>query len=170
VENGSGHGVGSGVRHDNAVIDSAAHNKRHATGSCGVLRFQAVHHVGCGIAMDKAELWKAATRNRTLMRALNVRRGDLRYNQVNAIEKPQSLSPWGIYADSVDPLSGMVIATSINIWTHVNDLFSRGLVDTLRYISGELKTEDVTDVKTGADVAASRVWRSTSRAPSAART
>jgi len=28
-----------------------------------------------GIAMDKAELWKAATRNRTLMRALNVRRG-----------------------------------------------------------------------------------------------
>ena len=28
-----------------------------------------------GIAMDRAELWKAATRNRTLMRALNVRRG-----------------------------------------------------------------------------------------------
>jgi benzoyl-CoA reductase subunit BamB len=28
-----------------------------------------------GIAMDRAELWQAATRNRTLMRALNVRRG-----------------------------------------------------------------------------------------------
>src|SRR5205823_996119 len=31
--------------------------------------------------------------------------------------------------------------------THVNDLFSRGLVDTLRYINGELKTEDITDGK-----------------------
>ena len=50
-------------------------------------------------------------------------------------------------SDSNDPLTGEHIAASINVWTHVNDLFSRGLVDTLRYIGGELKTEDVTDGK-----------------------
>ena len=50
-------------------------------------------------------------------------------------------------SDSNDPLTGEHIAASINVWTHVNDLFSRGLVDTLRYIDGELKTEDVTDGK-----------------------
>ena len=77
--------------------------------------------------------------------ALNVRIGDLRYNQVNAITAPQTPSPWGIMVDSEDPLTGEKLASSINIWTHVNDLFAQGVVDMARYIKGELKTEEITD-------------------------
>lgn len=80
-------------------------------------------------------------------RALTVRIGDLRYNQVNAIITPQTPSPWGIMVDSEDPLTGQKVASSINVWTYVNDLFAQGLVDTSRYIAGELKTEDITDGK-----------------------
>ena len=47
----------------------------------------------------------------------------------------------------LDEATGEHIAASINVWTHVNDLFSRGLIDTLRYIGGELNTEDITDGK-----------------------
>ncbi len=74
-----------------------------------------------------------------------VRRGDLRYHQVNAIRAPQTPSPWGIMVDSNDPLTGEVVAASINTWTHVNDLWSQGIVDTARYIKGELTTADVTE-------------------------
>ncbi len=77
--------------------------------------------------------------------ARTVRRGDLRYHQVNAIRTPQTPSPWGIMVDSNDPLTGEVIAASINTWTHVNDLWSQGVVDTARYIKGELTTSDVTE-------------------------
>jgi len=75
------------------------------------------------------------------------RLGDLRFHLVSAIATPETDSPWGIMSDSNDPLTGEHIAASINIWTHVNDLFSRGIVDTLRYINNELKTEDITDGK-----------------------
>ncbi|MBI5500351.1 MAG: hypothetical protein HY907_08915 [Deltaproteobacteria bacterium] len=81
----------------------------------------------------------------TCRAALNVRRGDMRYNQVNGIWDPQSYSPWGIYADSVDPLTGEVIATSINVWTHVNDLASQDAIDKIRFLAGELDAEDVTE-------------------------
>ena len=77
--------------------------------------------------------------------ALNVRIGDLRYNQVNSIVSPQTPSPWGIMVDSEDPLTGEKIASSINVWTHVNDLFSQGVVDMSRYIKGEIKTDEITD-------------------------
>lgn len=75
------------------------------------------------------------------------RLGDLRHHLVTSVATPETNSPWGIMSDSNDPVTGEHIAASINIWTHVNDLFSRGLVDTLRYIGGELKTEDVTEGK-----------------------
>jgi hypothetical protein len=75
------------------------------------------------------------------------RLGDLRHHLVTNVATPETASPWGIMSDSNDPLTGEHVAASINVWTHVNDLFSRGLVDTLRYIGGELKTEDVTDGK-----------------------
>jgi hypothetical protein len=78
-------------------------------------------------------------------RALSVRMGDLRYNQVNSMIAPQTPSPWGIYTDSEDPLTGEKIAASINVWTHVNDLFSQGIVDTARYIAGELETREITE-------------------------
>jgi hypothetical protein len=81
----------------------------------------------------------------TCKAALHVRRGDLRYHQVNVITEPQTPSPWGIYTDSEDPLTGEKIAASINVWSHVNDLFSQKLVDMMRYVAGELKTDDLTE-------------------------
>ncbi|WP_240475323.1 hypothetical protein [Vulgatibacter incomptus] len=77
--------------------------------------------------------------------ARTVRRGDLRYHQVNVITAPQTPSPWGIMVDSHDPLTGEKVAASINIWSHVTDLASQGLVDLARYAAGELTTEDVTE-------------------------
>lgn len=75
------------------------------------------------------------------------RLGDLRHHLVTNVATPETNSPWGIMSDSNDPTTGEHVAASINVWTHVNDLFSRGMIDTLRYIAGELKTEDVTDGK-----------------------
>lgn len=79
--------------------------------------------------------------------ALTVRMGDLRYNQVNAMIAPQTPSPWGIYTDAEDPITGEKVSSSINVWTHVNDLFSQGLVDTSRYIKGEIPESAITDGK-----------------------
>ena len=75
------------------------------------------------------------------------RLGDLRYHLVTNVATPETNSPWGIMSDSNDPTTGEHVAASINVWTHVNDLFARGLVDTLRYIGGELQTADITDGK-----------------------
>jgi hypothetical protein len=77
--------------------------------------------------------------------ALNVRRGDIRFHQVNTIASPQTPSPWGIMTDSNDPLTGETIAASINVWSHVTDLWSQGIVDTSRYIKGELSTSEITE-------------------------
>lgn len=78
-------------------------------------------------------------------RGLVVRQGDLRYHQINVIPIPQTPSPWGIYTDAHDPLTGETISASVNVWSFVNDLFSQGVVDKLRYINGELSTADVTE-------------------------
>jgi hypothetical protein len=80
-------------------------------------------------------------------RGLLVRQGDLRFHQIVVIPTPETPSPWGIYTDSHDPLTGETIAASINVWSHVNDLFSQGVVDKVRYIEGELSTEDITEGK-----------------------
>ena len=77
--------------------------------------------------------------------ALRVRRGDLRYNIINVISEPQSAAPWGIYMDSEDPLTGMKVATSVNVWSHVTDLWAQKVIDQIRYIKGELDTADVTE-------------------------
>ena len=74
-----------------------------------------------------------------------VRMGDLRYHQVNVIQIPQTPSPWGIMTDSNDPLTGEKIAASINVWSFVNDLWSQGIVDQMRYLRGELSTDDITE-------------------------
>ncbi|AUX45266.1 hypothetical protein SOCE26_067470 [Sorangium cellulosum] len=104
---------------------------------------------GVTARMCRDERRKQAGRDPALIEAcdaaLNARIGDLRYHQVNSFEAPQSPSPWGIYSDAEDPLTGEKIASSINVWTHVNDLWSQGVVDTARYIQGELSTEDITD-------------------------
>ncbi|AKT39783.1 hypothetical protein [Chondromyces crocatus] len=77
--------------------------------------------------------------------AKSVRMGDLRYHTVNNINDPQTPSAWGIYTDSEDPLTGEKISASINVWTHINDLWSQGVIDQLRYIKGELSTDEVTE-------------------------
>lgn len=79
--------------------------------------------------------------------AFSVRIGDLRYHTVNNIEAPQTPSSWGIYTDSHDPLTGEKISSSINVWTHVTDLWAQGQVDKIRYIKGELTTEEVTEAE-----------------------
>ncbi len=81
----------------------------------------------------------------TCGKARNVRRGDLRYHQVNAIRAPQTPSPWGIMVDSHDPISGETVASSINVWSHVSDMWAQSVVDMARYIKGELTTEDITE-------------------------
>lgn len=73
------------------------------------------------------------------------RLGDMRYHLVTAVAGVQSPSPWGIMTDANDPMTGEHIAASINVFTHVNDLFSRSLIDTFRYISGELTSEQITE-------------------------
>ncbi|RME22560.1 MAG: hypothetical protein D6806_12805, partial [Deltaproteobacteria bacterium] len=77
--------------------------------------------------------------------ALRVRLGDLRFHQANLIKEPQSPSPWGIYTGAADPLTGEIVADCVNVWTWINDYYSQFVVDVLRYIKGELDTEDVTE-------------------------
>lgn len=77
--------------------------------------------------------------------ALQVRKGDLRYHQVNVVTPPQTPSPWGIMVDAHDPLTGEKVSASINVWSHVTDLWSRTVVDTARYIKGELASSDITE-------------------------
>jgi hypothetical protein len=77
--------------------------------------------------------------------AISVRHGDLRYHQVNVIPDPAYPSPWGIYTDAEDPLTGETIAACVNVWSQVTDRASQGMIDQLRYLAGELKTEDVTE-------------------------
>lgn len=76
---------------------------------------------------------------------LSPRLGDIRYNTVLAIDKPQEPSAWGIMVDADDPLTGEKVAASINIWTHVTDIAAQSLVDIVRYMNGDLATRDITE-------------------------
>jgi hypothetical protein len=78
---------------------------------------------------------------------LTTRLGDLRYNSVLIQDSPQTPSPWGIMVDGDDPITGEKVASSINIWNHVTDIATQGLVDLVRYMNGELKPSDVTEGK-----------------------
>lgn len=127
--------------------------------ACGDRRLpQDVTAAECEAAYDTAS--PDSDLIQTCRAALNVRRGDLRYHQINVMREPQTPSPWGIMVDSIDPITGEAIAASANVWGHVNDLFSQGVIDKLRYLEGELSTEDVTN---GTYV---RDWASAARAAS----
>lgn len=78
-------------------------------------------------------------------KALTARQGDLRYHKVNVFMRPQTPSPWGIYTDSEDPLTGQTVAASVNVWAWVNDYVSQQYIDIMRYLKGELTTADVTE-------------------------
>ena len=93
---------------------------------------------GVGGGSDKETL-------KTCDQALTVRQGDLRYHKVNVFRAPQDPSPWGIYADAEDPLTGETIAASVNVWAWVNDYVSQQYMDIMRYIKKELTTADVTE-------------------------
>ncbi|MCA9545620.1 MAG: hypothetical protein KC613_14545, partial [Myxococcales bacterium] len=96
---------------------------------------------------DCVNAWENPTSELALAcdNALSVRMGDLRYHQVNVMHNPQTPSPWGIYTDAEDPLTGQAISASINVWAHVNDLWSQKVVDLMRYMKGELSTADITE-------------------------
>lgn len=74
---------------------------------------------------------------------LTARTGDLRYNITNVIQAPQVPSPWGILADAIDPLTGEVVAASVNVWNAVTDVRAQLTVDQMRWYLGELSNEDV---------------------------
>jgi hypothetical protein len=74
---------------------------------------------------------------------LLARVGDLRYHMINVIQKPQTASPWGIMVDAVDPITGEVVAASVNLWNAVTDLAAQGAVDTMRWFLGELSNTDI---------------------------
>jgi hypothetical protein len=95
----------------------------------------------CGVAAESGD-WDTVSQCKE---ALTVRQGDLRYHKVNVFYAPQSPSPWGIYADAEDPLTGETVSASINVWAWVNDYYSQYYVDVMRYMAGELTTEQVTD-------------------------
>ncbi len=79
--------------------------------------------------------------------ATHVRRGDLRYHQVNGIVEPATPSPWGIMVDGSDPTNGEKVSASINVWTYINELWSQGTVDMARYAAGELQASEITEGK-----------------------
>ncbi|MEI9935703.1 MAG: hypothetical protein WDO69_00630 [Pseudomonadota bacterium] len=74
---------------------------------------------------------------------LLARVGDLRYHMINLIQKPQTASPWGIMVDAVDPITGEVVAASVNLWNAVTDIAAQGAVDTMRWYLGELSNADI---------------------------
>ena len=75
---------------------------------------------------------------------LLARVGDLRYHMANIIQSPQTPSPWGIMADAVDPITGEVVAASVNLWNAPTDLNTQRVIDMMRWYNGELSSEDVT--------------------------
>jgi hypothetical protein len=104
-----------------------------------------VKEVDAALDMDDNVSDEQQVKAETCRNAIRVRRGDLRYHQINGIVEPQTPSPWGIYTDAEDPLTGETISASVNVWTWVNELWSQKVVDQMRYIKGELETSDVTE-------------------------
>ncbi len=72
------------------------------------------------------------------------RPGDLRYHQVNVVPTPQTTSPWGYGPSNADPLTGEVIQASINVWNTVTDQAAQSMVDQIRWINGEIPTDQIT--------------------------
>jgi hypothetical protein len=112
--------------------------------ACGGPRLEpGLTAAACTIAQENRDLATLAQCHS----ALFVRRGDLRYHLVNVLTAPQDPSSWGIMVDAVDPTNGEKISGSMNVWSHVNDLWAQGVVDRLRFIGGELSADDVTEAQ-----------------------
>jgi hypothetical protein len=57
-------------------------------------------------------------------------------------------------ADAADPLTGRKISSNITVYTHINRSSSQNFVDQMRYVAGELTTEEVTNGTNVRDYAA----------------
>lgn len=68
--------------------------------------------------------------------------GDLRYNMMTIVDDVEFMSPWGIYVDAEDPLTGEKIAGSVNQWAYVLDRSASNVVDILALLNGEIPPED----------------------------
>jgi hypothetical protein len=96
-------------------------------------------------------------------RGLKARVGDLRYNIANVIQDPQVPSPWGILADAIDPLTGEVVAASVNIWNAVTDVRTQLTIDQMRWYLGEISNEDVSSGRYLNDYLAASTRKATPR-------
>jgi len=83
----------------------------------------------------------------TCAQAHSVHLGDLRYHVINLIKEPQTPSAWGIWTGARDPLTGEEIANCVNVWTYINDFYIQFWVDIMRYIAGELTTDQITNAE-----------------------
>ena len=128
-----------------ALADEVADDRRYSDAVRAVAK-QPEMVVLCHSPVRKEDDWRDARGERLCGPEGRVARlGDLRYHLVSTIDAPQTGSPWGIMTDGNDPLTGEHISGSMNVWAYRTDQFARALIDTLRYIGGELTTEDVTD-------------------------
>jgi hypothetical protein len=94
---------------------------------------------------------------------LLARVGDLRYNMTNVIKGPQEPSPWGILADAIDPLTGEVVAASVNIWDDTTAYVAQLTVDKMRWYLGELSNDDISSGRYLSDHLSSNVRDKTAR-------
>ncbi len=76
-----------------------------------------------------------------------VRPGDIRYHQVNVWPTRQNASPWGFGPSLSDPLTGEIIAASINVYNSVTDSAAQSFVDQVRWINGEIGAAEITSGK-----------------------
>ncbi|MBW2527315.1 MAG: hypothetical protein JRI23_24245 [Deltaproteobacteria bacterium] len=94
------------------------------------------------------------------------RLGDLRYNFLSVIQDPELLAPWGIMMDAWDPLTGEVVAGSVNVWGSVGDRAAAKTVDLVQLLNGQISPDEFI---TGQDVSewvkANRPGGSAARGP-----
>lgn len=73
---------------------------------------------------------------------LVARMGDIRYHLISAIPEPQSGQPWGVQIDGVDPLTGEVVAASVNIFEASTEKMLEDTIVKMRWQLGELNNAD----------------------------
>lgn len=71
------------------------------------------------------------------------RLGDLRFNLITIFPQPETASPWGVRMDGADPLTGEKVNASINVWDWVDWVAAQRMVDSMRWLNGELSDQDV---------------------------
>lgn len=74
---------------------------------------------------------------------LSARLGDIRYNIMNIFPGPETASPWGVRMDGDDPLTGEKVTASTNVWDWVDWNAAQRIVDSMRWLNGELTDADI---------------------------